>query len=154
MLKSFNHKLHIALLTLAISCLCIASSAHAAKFVSVKGDNCNVRTGPGTNYQVAMELFSGYPLKVIASQGDWLKIVDFENDSGWIHGSLVEDGTTVIVNGKKSLNMRAEPTTKGAILANVDRGVVLTKLENKGKWMKVKHSSGLVGWIYKPLLWP
>jgi len=134
--------------------LLTAATVSAANYVSVNGDNINVRTGPGTNYQVAMELFQGYPLKVLATQGDWLKIVDFENDGGWIHSSLVASGNTVIVNGKTSVNMRAEPSTKGAIVATVDRGVVLTKLESKDKWLKVKHSSGLIGWIYKPLLWP
>ena len=126
----------------------------AAQYVSVKGDNINVRSGPGTNYQVSMELFNGYPLKVIATQGDWLKISDFENDTGWVHSSLVENGNSVIINSSKSVNMRAEPTTKAAIIATVERGVILTRLESKGKWLKLKHSSGLIGWIYKPLLWP
>ena len=130
------------------------SEAFSADYVSVKGDNVNVRTGAGTNYEVSMELFAGYPLKVMSTQGEWLKIVDFENDSGWIHKSLVNDGNTVIVNGNKSVNMRAEASTDSNIIATVDRGVVLTKLETKGKWLKLKHSTGLIGWIYKPLLWP
>jgi len=131
-----------------------ASWSSAADYVSVKGDNVNVRTGAGTNYEVSMELFKGYPLKVGSTQGDWLKIVDFENDSGWIHKSLVNDGNTVIVNGNKNVNMRAEASTNSKIVATVDRGVVMTRLETKGKWAKLKHSSGLIGWIYKPLLWP
>lgn len=131
-----------------------ASQAAAAEYVSVKGDNVNVRTGAGTNYEVSMELFKGYPLKVVSTQGEWLKFVDFENDSGWIHQSLVNDGNTVIVNGNKNVNMRAEPNTNSSVVATVDRGVVMTKLETKGKWVKLKHSSGLIGWIYKPLLWP
>ena len=129
-------------------------TVHAAKYVSIKGDNINVRTGPGTNYQVSMELFKGYPLKVVANQGEWLKVTDFENDGGWVHNSLVENGNTVIVNGTKTVNMRSEPSTNGTIVANVDRGVVMTKLESRGKWLKLKHSSGIIGWIYKPLLWP
>ena len=130
------------------------TEAFSADYVSVKGDNVNVRTGAGTNYEVSMELFAGYPLKVMSTQGEWLKIVDFENDSGWIHKSLVNDGNTVIVNGNKSVNMRAEPSTNSTIIATVDRGVVLTKLETQGKWLKLKQSTGLIGWIYKPLLWP
>jgi len=130
------------------------TEAFSAEYVSVKGDNVNVRTGAGTNYEVSMELFAGYPLKVMSTQGEWLKIVDFENDSGWIHKSLVNNGNTVIVNGNKSVNMRAEPSTNSTVIATVDRGVVLTKLETKGKWLKLKHSTGLIGWIYKPLLWP
>ena len=140
-------------LIMLIFFLCIGQVS-AADYVSVKGDNVNVRSGPGTNYQVTLELFSGYPLKITTRQGDWLKVVDFENDSGWIHKSLVETGNTVIVNGTKSVNMRAEPSTKSSVIATVDRGVVMTKLESQGKWFKLKHSSGLIGWIYKPLLWP
>ena len=128
--------------------------AFSADYVSVQGDNVNVRTGAGTNYEVSMELFNGYPLKVLSTEGDWLKIVDFENDSGWIHKSLVTEGNTVIVNGNKNVNMRAEPSTNSTIIATVDRGVVLTVLETQGKWLKLKHSTGLIGWIYKPLLWP
>lgn len=101
-----------------------------------------------------MELFAGYPLQVLSTQGDWLKVTDYEKDNGWIHKSLVVSGNTVIVSGSKSVNMRSEPSTKSSIIANVDRGVVLTKLESRGKWLKLKHSSGLIGWIYKPLLWP
>jgi len=133
---------------LLVPALCFAQD------VSVKKDNVNVRTGPGTKFPVAMELFKGYPLKVLEKKGDWLKIDDFENDKGWIFSALVEPGTTVIVNGKKSVNMRSKPSTTASIVASVDRGVVLTKVATKGKWVKVKHSQGTVGWIYSPLLWP
>lgn len=149
-MKRFYHLSASALLLALFS----FSSASAAEYVSVTGDNVNVRTGAGTNYEVSMELFEGYPLKVIDTQGEWLKIVDFENDSGWIHQSLVTEGNTVIVNGNKNVNMRAEPSTESTIVASVDRGVVMTKLESQGKWQKLKHATGLVGWIYKPLLWP
>ncbi len=125
-----------------------------AQTVSVQKETVNVRTGPGKGFPVAMELFKGYPLKVNEKKGDWLKISDFENDSGWIFSSLVAPGSTVIVNGKQSVNMRAQPNTSAAIVASVDRGVVLTKITTKGKWVKVKHSQGTTGWIYSPLLWP
>jgi SH3-like domain-containing protein len=146
--------LAVLLCVTALFSLSFIGQVLAADYVSVKGDNVNVRSGPGTNYQVSMELFAGYPLKVASTQGDWLKVVDFENDSGWIHKSLVNPGNSVIVNGNKSVNMRSEPNTKSSVIATVDRGVVMTKLESQGKWLKLKHSSGLIGWIYKPLLWP
>lgn len=131
-----------------------SSAALAAEYLSVTTDNANVRTGPGTNYPASMELFKGYPLQVLKKEGEWYKIADFEKDSGWIHESIVKKCDSVIVNAKKSLNMRAGATTKDAVVADVERGVVLTKIETKGKWTKVKHSSGTTGWIYNPLLWP
>ena len=142
------------LLVIGVSTLLISSSALAAEYKSVTTDNANVRTGPGTNYPASMELFRGYPLKVLKTQGEWYKISDFEKDSGWIHKSIVKKCDTVIVNAQKSSNMRSGASTKDSVVADVERGVVLTKLEEQGKWVKVKHSSGTIGWVYKPLLWP
>ena len=151
-LKSNSRVYKTAILLFAF--FLIPSLSLAAEVVSVKKDNVNVRSGPGTEFPVTMELFKGYPLKVQEKKGDWLKIKDFENDSGWIYSSLVNPGSTVIVNGKKSINMRAQPNTTASIVAVVDRGVVLTKLSTQEKWVKVKHSQGITGWIYGPLLWP
>ena len=131
-----------------------ATSTFAANYLSVTTDNANVRTGPGTNYPVAMELFQGYPLKVLKKQGEWYKVSDYEKDTGWIHDSIVKDKDTVIVDAKKSLNMRSGPSKNNPVVADVERGVVLNKISTEGNWTKVRHSSGTIGWIYSPLLWP
>jgi len=143
-----------SLLALSATCLLLATPAMAEEYVSVSKDNVNVRTGPNTQSPVYMELFAGYPLKVLKKDGDWLQISDFEGDTGWIHKSLVGNNNTVIITASKSVNMRAEPNTNSAVVADVERGVIMTKLEENGKWLKLKHSSGTIGWIYKPLLWP
>jgi SH3-like domain-containing protein len=131
-----------------------SASFVCAETVSVLKDGANVRTGPSTDAQVAMELFQGYPLKVEEKKGDWIKVSDFEKDSGWINKALVGPGNTVIVNSKNSINMRSEPATTGAVVANIERGVVLTKISTKGDWVQVKHVKGTEGWINKTLLWP
>ncbi|MEN8199840.1 MAG: SH3 domain-containing protein [Thermodesulfobacteriota bacterium] len=151
-MKPNSHTTKISLFLLLF--LLVPCIGLAAQLVSVKKDNVNVRSGPGTNFPVVMELFKGYPLKVNQEKGDWLEIVDFENDKGWIFASLVTPESTVIANGKKSINMRSKPDTKASIVATVDRGVVLSKLSTEGKWVKVRHSQGTTGWIYSPLLWP
>lgn len=148
--KHCVRKIGILLIVLFI----LPAVAFAEQIVSVKKDNVNVRTGPGTNFPVYMELFKGYPLKVLQKKGDWLQISDFENDKGWIYSKLVTSGSTVMANGKKTINMRTKASTDAAIVATVDRGVVLTKLSTQGKWTKVKHSQGTIGWIYSSLLWP
>jgi len=142
------------LITVGFASLLLSSSSFAADFLTVTTDNANVRTGPALNAPVSMELFKGYPLKVIKKEGEWYKVSDFENDSGWIHNSIVKKSDTVIINAKNSINMRSGPSTGDSIVANVERGVVLNKLSTQGKWTKVRHSSGTVGWIYSPLLWP
>lgn len=134
--------------------LFMSTSTFAANYLTVSTDNANVRQGSSTSSPVVMELFRGYPLKVLKKEGDWYKVSDYENDKGWIHNSIVKPCNTTIVNAKTNLNMRSGPSTKNAVVANVERGVVLTKLSTKDKWTQVKHSGGTVGWIYSPLLWP
>ena len=137
-----------------ISSVVLAFSAQAADFVSVTKDNINVRTGPGTNHPVHMELFAGYPLKVVSREGNWLKVTDFENDTGWIEASLTRTGDTVIVKSQKSINLRSEPKTDSSIVVSVDRGVVLKKIGMQGQWIHVRHNSGVSGWIHQNLIWP
>lgn len=130
-------------------------SSLSADYVSVIKDEVNVRTGPGTNNPIRMELFQGYPLKVLQKRGDWFEVSDFENDKGWIYASLVSsDKKTVIISAKNRANMRTSPSTSGQVIAKVDRGVVLTLLERQGKWVKVQHNGGSEGWVYAPLVWP
>ena len=135
-------------------CTLLAGPAIAAEYVSVVKDGVNVRTSPSKDAPVLMELFQGYPLMVQGKEGDWLKVSDYENDTGYIHSSLVTKGNTVIVNAKKSANMRSEPNATAPVVADVERGVVLTKISVQDKWVKVKHSGGSVGWISQPLIWP
>lgn len=134
--------------------LAVSANVQASQFVTVTKDNVNVRTGPGTDNPVHMQLFNGYPLKVIEKKGSWLKVSDFENDTGWIASSLTRPNDTVIVDAKNTINMRSNPSTKSDIVATVDRGVVLKKIGIQGDWIHVRHSSGVSGWIYDKLLWP
>ncbi len=150
--KKHFYRYTVVLFTLFLS----VPVLQAAEYVHVIKDNVNVRTGPSTDNPVYMELFKGYPLKVVATKADWYKIVDYENDSGWIHRSLVVPNDKVIVDVKNSVRMRKNPSTAAGstVIANVERGVVLTRLAKQGSWTKVEHSGGTTGWIFNDMLWP
>ncbi len=144
----------IRLFTLATGLTFIAASAVAVEFVSVNVDNANVRRGPAIDEPVVMELYKGYPLKILKTQGEWYKVADYERDTGWIHKKITSPQNTIIVNAKESMNLREKPSTRAKVVASVERGVVMQILQKKGKWYKVRHSGGTVGWIWAPLVWP
>ena len=50
--------------------------------------------------------------------------------------------------------MRSGPATNNRVVAVLERGVVLDLIERQGKWVKVRHESGVDGWVYSPLVWP
>ena len=71
-----------------------------------------------------------------------------------MHQGVVKKCDTVIVISEKSVNMRSEPSTTGPVVADVERGVVMTKLATKEKWTQVRHAGGTTGWIFNTLVWP
>jgi SH3-like domain-containing protein len=130
----------------------VASECVAQRMVSVAAREVNLRSGPGTQHPVEWLLSRGYPLRVIGSQGSWLRVIDFENDKGWVYRPLTSSTPHHIVK-VKSANMRAEPTTSSRIIARLVRGDVLRTLTQKGGWVRVQRESGLRGWVARRLLW-
>lgn len=128
-----------------------------AEMLSVSGDNVNLRSGPGTKYQVKWEYGKGFPLKVVDKKGDWVKVQDFENDSGWIYKPLLSPKGHMIVkvfkNKNKRINIRNGPGTRYQVVGKAYYGVVFETLEQKSGWAKVKHEAGLVGWVKRTLVW-
>jgi SH3-like domain-containing protein len=52
-------------------------------------ENCNIRSGPGSRFEVLFEVEKGIPFKVLKREGSWLHIQHADGDKGWIHESLV-----------------------------------------------------------------
>ena len=140
-------------LSLLSACLALAASAGAAqRMVSVAGKEVNLRSGPGTQHSAEWIVSRGYPLRVIASRGNWLEVVDFENDKGWIYRPLTSSTAYHIVK-VKSANMRGQPTTRSRVIAKLVYGDVLRTLERRSGWVRVQRDSGLRGWVARSLLW-
>jgi uncharacterized protein YgiM (DUF1202 family) len=50
----------------------------------------NLRNGPGTPYAVIGTLSGGQAVTVVASSGEWVKVlVDRDDRMGWVHKSLI-----------------------------------------------------------------
>lgn len=147
----------IRILSLFFLVFLVSANVVSAEILSVNGENVNLRSGPGTKYSVKWEYGQGFPLRVIQKKGGWVKVSDFEKDKGWIHDSLLSKKPYVIINvnrnNKKKINIRNAPTTKSNVVGQAFYGVVFERLESKGGWSKVRHETGLVGWIKDTLLW-
>jgi SH3-like domain-containing protein len=130
----------------------LSASAAFARMVSISGDKVNLRSGPGTNYPIVWELGKGYPLRVVESRGGWHRVIDFENDGGWISGKLVSRRPHLVVK-KNRINIRSGPSTKYKVIGQANYGVVFRTLERKGSWVKIRHDNGTTGWVQRNLVW-
>jgi len=121
------------------------------QMASVAKDWVNVRSGPGTNYEIPWRVYKDYPVKVLKRKGNWVKTVDYEQDIGWIHRSLLSKVRTVIVSADK-VNIRTEPGIQYGIAFKAVRGVAFHLVGRKGRWLKIKHND-YNGWIREDLVW-
>ncbi len=136
----------------AILNLCFCYSEASAKMISVAKEVINMRTGPSTKYRTKWQLGKGYPLKVVDRKGQWLKVKDFENDVGWVYGSLTSSKPHMVIK-KAVVNIRSGPGTRYRIISQAKYGVVMQTLKQTKGWVKVRHESGTSGWVARPLVW-
>jgi len=123
-----------------------------AERLSVSARIANIRSGPGTNYEILWKVEQYHPISVIKKQGSWYHFQDFEGDEGWIHKSLVQKKATVITD-KDKCNVRKGPGTNHAIVFQIEKGIPFLILERQKSWLQIKHADGDSGWIHKSLVW-
>ena len=134
-------------------CLALPAVCLAGKRVSVSVNSANVRTGPGTKYEIVWKgVEKYYPLVVLDQADSWYYVKDFENDTGWVFKKLV-DKTETVITVKERCNVRKKPGTKTPLAFVVDSGVPFKVLSRRGNWIEVRHADGDKGWIHKSLVW-
>ena len=148
-MKMFNLRNWMMVLLIIIFCY---SPVNAASRLSVKAGIANMRSGPGTKYEVLWQVEKFHPFMLVEKKGKWLRVKDFEGDSAWLHNSLVGKTPTVITT-RGDCNVRSKPSTKGQIVFTVEKGVPFRVVKRKGNWIRIEHADGEIGWIYKKLVW-
>src|SRR5262245_37242621 len=60
------------------------------RFASLRSDEANVRSGPGTRYPIDWVFRrKGMPVEIVAEYENYRKIRDWQGASGWVHQSLL-----------------------------------------------------------------
>jgi len=140
-------------IVLAIMLLFCWIATAQAKMISIAGEMVNMRSGPGDNYEVLWELGQGYPLSVLEEQENWLKVSDYEDDTGWVRKDQVADKPYMVVK-RRMVNIRSGPGDNFPVVRQAQQGVVFRTLGKKDDWVKVKHEEeDVTGWILRTLLW-
>ncbi len=137
------------------------SPAHAAntsglpvpRFVSLKSDEVNVRTGPGTRYPIAwVYRRAGMPVEVIEEYDLWRKIRDVEGTTGWVHKSMLDGKRTAMIRGKSPRVLRIDPEASAKPMLKAEPMVTGRLLECQPDWCRIQLS-GRKGWVEKKYLW-
>jgi len=132
--------------------LTLFGSTAWAQRLAVSGTIANIRSGPGTQYEVMWQVEKYYPFEVLKKENKWYYFKDFEGDRGWLHESLVGRINSVVTTCA-ICNVRSGPGTEHPKVFEVERGTPFKVVGKKGNWLQIEHAAGYHGWIYKSLVW-
>ena len=114
-------------------------------FLSLKKNKVNVRYGPGFEYPIKYIYKKiNLPIKQIDKKENFRRIIDFKNNSGWIHVSQLKTVNSIIPKIDKILF--SKPTYFSKPLAKIEKGRVLLVQNCDNNWCKVETGS-FKGWI-------
>lgn len=132
--------------------LCLTAGTAWAERLAITVDVANIRSGPGSEYEMLWRVEKHTPLEALDNQGEWIFFKDYEGTRGWIHKNLVGKSSAVITK-KDMCNIRSGPSTDKQVLFQAERGVPFKVLERQGSWVHIQHADGEKGWIYSTLVW-
>ena len=120
-------------------------------FLSLKKNKVNVRYGPSFDSPVKFIYKKiNLPIKQIDKKGNWRRIIDLKNNSGWIHRSQLKTINSIIPIKDKILFNKPSKFSKP--LAKIKKGRVLLIEKCEIKWCKIKTSK-YSGWIKTGDIW-
>ena len=142
----------LSCLVILVTLFSTVAEAVASLRMAVKGDVANIRAKPDADSDTLWQVEKYYPIVILEKKDSWYRFKDFDGDVGWIHSSLVDDTPTVIVKVNRA-NIRSGAGTQYDLLFDAERGTPFKVLEKQGRWIKVEHADGDVGWIFNTLVW-
>jgi SH3-like domain-containing protein len=126
------------------------------RFVSLKADKVNVRTGPNRDQEVRwVYTRAGMPVEIIAEFENWRRIRDWEGADGWVYHSLLSGKrTAVVVPSLKDelVPLYDKPDLQSAVVARLQAGVQGALVSCTGTWCEFR-GKGFDGWIRQDRLW-
>lgn len=126
------------------------------RFVSLKSDRVNVRSGPNKDQEVRwVYTRAGMPVEVTAEFENWRRIRDWEGAEGWVYHSLLSGKrSAVVVPTLKDdlVPLHESPDAKSPETARLQSGVLGQLKSCNGTWCQFVGKN-FDGWIRQERLW-
>ena len=122
------------------------------RFVSLRSNKVNLRTGPGKRYPINWVLvYQNMPIEVIGEFQVWRNIRDWQGSTGWVHQSLLSGKRWVIVR-KHQILLHTHPRANAPVVAKISKKN-LGRLKNcQGAWCRIVFSR-FDGWTKRSAIW-
>lgn len=133
-----------------LTCLCVQSAfaqeRPLPRYASLRSNEVNVRTGPGTQFPILwVYRRAGYPVKIIAEYDSWRQIEDNDGEQGWVYKGLLSSTRAILVEGSKPVPLYKKPDATTTIHL-LEPGLVGYLIECNPILCKV-NVAGEKGWV-------
>ena len=141
----------IAIWFLCLSFLSIQFINAEEKFLSLKKNKVNVRYGPSfdSNIKYIYKKIN-LPVKQIDKKENFRRIIDLQNNSGWIHISQLKSSNSIIILENRILFKKPSNLSRPIVRLEKGRLLIIKKCENK--WCKIT-SDNYSGWHKAENIW-
>ena len=120
-------------------------------FLSLKKNKVNVRYGPSFESPIKYVYKKiNLPIKQIDKKENWRRIIDFKNNSGWIHWSQLKKVNSIIPLEDIILFRKASNFSQPIAVIQKGRVLVIQKCDKN--WCKIT-SEKFKGWIIIDNVW-
>ncbi len=131
------------------------------RFVSLKSDEVNLRSGPGKDYPTQWVFRrAGLPVEVIKEFENWRQVRDSEGVTGWVNQALLSGRRTAQVlpwevkpgTAPPRLELKTDDSERAAATALVEAGVVANIQSCDSRWCFVTVET-FRGYVPQSKLW-
>ena len=117
-------------------------------YLTLRNDKVNLRQGPSLKYPVKLVYKKKFlPLLIQDKSGNFRKILDHENNSGWIHITQLSKKKAAINIEEKSIIFKKSSLYSKPI-AVMEKGRLCLIKKCKNNWCKIK-TKNYIGWVKK-----
>jgi len=116
-------------------------------------DRLRIRSGPGTSHDILGHMNKGTSYLKLGEQEEWVRI-DFKNDEGWVHKDYIS--VTAVASSAsqteekivqvENLNVRENPSLSAEVIDQLDKGVTVKVISEKGNWSNISYNDQ-EGWV-------
>ena len=122
------------------------------RFVSLRADEVNMRTGPGMRYPIDwVYRRRDLPVEIIDEFDTWRRVRDAEGTAGWVHQSMLQGRRRVMV-AAGDISLRRDPQDDSRPVALLQQGVIAELESCGGDWCVLEIES-LKGWVKRSEVW-
>ena len=140
-------------LTLILTLLLLGSAW--ANMASIGKENVNVRSAPSRQADVLYQIHLGYPVELQRTKGKWVKIKDWDENTGWVYRPLINRKVQTALVIPDRINIRKGPGIKYRVVNHATGGEIYKIFAEKGNWVKIGYylENQELGWVRNDLVW-